>query len=191
MKYEGYLQQLLAPLRVYDLSEGTFNGAELACEGAALDAVQALLEQLQREMNLTTAQDTGLEKIAELLSRRPVAGSTEQMRGALAALLRVNGDSFTLSAVNDNITGCGINAVVRETGQSQTVEVSFPDVNGVPEGFDAMRKIIEDIIPCHLQIDYFYFYLTWADVEGLFGTWDGMEACGCAWNQLGKLRERL
>lgn len=73
---------------------------------------------------------------------------------ALAALLRIGGDSFTLAAINDNLKGCGLNAVASETGTPGEVEVCFPEVPGIPDGFAEMKAIIEDILPCHLEIRY-------------------------------------
>ena len=77
----------------------------------------------------------------------PIAATPKAMREALAALLRIGGDSFTLDAINDTISGCGVNARVRETGKAGTVEVSFPKVPGIPPGFDEIQKIVEDIGP--------------------------------------------
>jgi hypothetical protein len=187
MSYASYLKELLRPLGVYDLSDGTRNGGELESIGGALDQVEALLEDCQQEMNLTTARGEGLERIAALLPHRPVTSDPEQLGAALAALLRINGDSFTLAAINDSLSGCGINAVVSETGSGQTVEVRFPDVPGIPDGIDEMREIIEGIIPCHLLIRYVYWYITWARMEARFSTWDAVERTGLSWGELEKL----
>ena len=181
-----YLRQLLAPLRVYRL-EGTANGGELDAQGAALDAVQARLEDTQREMLVSTAEGRGLEAIEALLARRPVAGSLKRRREALAALLRIGGDSFTLAAINDNLKGCGINAVAEETGTAGQVKVYFPDVPGIPEGFEEMRAIIESILPAHLGIEYVYWYITWAVMEERFDTWGDIEALNLTWEELEKL----
>ena len=181
-----YLRQLLAPLRVYRL-EGTANGGELDAQGAALDAVQVRLEDTQREMLVSTAEGRGLEAIEVLLARRPVAGSLKRRREALAALLRIGGDSFTLAAINDNLKGCGINAVAEETGTAGQVKVYFPDVPGIPEGFEEMRAIIESILPAHLGIEYVYWYITWAVMEERFDTWGDIEALNLTWEELEKL----
>ena len=181
-----YLRQMLAPLRVYRL-EGTANGGELDAQGAALDAVQARLEDTQREMLVSTAEGRGLEAIEALLARRPVAGSLKRRREALAALLRIGGDSFTLAAINDNLKGCGINAVAEETGTAGQVKVYFPDVPGIPEGFEEMRAIIESILPAHLGIEYVYWYITWAVMEERFDTWGDIEALNLTWEELEKL----
>ena len=186
MSYGAYLKDLLAPLGVYDL-EGTVNGGELECIGATLDGVEQELEDIEREMLLSTAEGMGLERIESLLARKPVAGTLEDRRAALAALLRIGGDSFTLAAINDNLRGCGLNAVASETGESGRVEVRFPDVPGVPEGFEEMREIIEDIIPCHLLVTYVYWYITWEQMEERFQTWGEIEEMDLTWGELEKL----
>ena len=174
MSYAQYLKELLTPLRVYDLGD-TANSGELEAEGAALDQMGETLEEVQREMLVSTATGRGLETIESLLARRPVAPTLEARRAALAALLRIGGDSFTLTAINDNLKGCGINAVAIETGTPGRVQVRFPDVPGIPDGFEEMREIIESILPAHLGIEYVYWYVTWAMMEKQFKTWGDIE----------------
>ena len=186
MSYAECLKDLLRPMGVYRL-EGTVNGAELESIGAALDAVQERLEAIHREADLTTAGNEGLALVESLFSRRPVTEDTERLRAALAALLRVGGDSFTLRAINDNLAGCGLNAVASEGTAPQTVEVRFPEVPGIPEGYEEMRKIIEDILPCHLAVEYVFWYMTWAVMEERLGTWEGVESLGLTWEELEKL----
>lgn len=186
MSYAGYLKELLAPLGVYNLS-GTLNAAELESVGLALDEAQAFLENAHAQADLTTAGDEGLDKIEGLFSRRPVTSDRERRRAALAALLRVGGDSFTLAAINDNLAGCGLNAVASEGESPQTVEVRFPEVPGIPDGYGEMKKIIEDILPCHLGVRYVFWYITWAMMEERFATWGAVEATGLDWESLEKL----
>lgn len=174
-----YLRQLLAPLGVYDL-EGPFQNGELE----ALDQAEAALDELHRESCLATAQDWGLERTASLFRRRPIAATPKAMREALAALLRIGGDSFTLDAINDTISGCGVNARVRETGKAGTVEVSFPKVPGIPPGFDEIQKIVEDILPAHLLVQYHFWYLTWAQLESKFSCWQEIEDKALTWTGL-------
>ena len=183
MSYAEALKGLLRPLGVYQLERG-FGAGELVGAGTALDGCGAALDRVEREMLLTTAQDTGLEAVEELLVRRPVTTSLERRRAALAALLRIGGDSFTLTAINDNLKGCGLNAVASETGRPGYVEVRFPDVPGIPDGFEELRQIIEDILPCHLEIEYVFWYVTWERLERLFNTWGDIEAGDYTWETL-------
>ena len=100
------MKELLRPLGVYDL-EGPFLAGELATMGAALDGVRGELEDTEREFIPLTAQDWGLEQIAALLPRRPVADTAAELGEAVAALLRIGGDSFTPAAIQDTLRGCG------------------------------------------------------------------------------------
>ena len=184
MGYERYLIELLRPLGAYDLSDGTVNRAELARYGQGLDAGSKELEQCEREMLPDTAEGFGLERLEELLPYRPVCRTTEQRRLALAALLRIGGDSFTPAAVNDALAGCGINAKTKETGTAGQVEVWFPDTPGIPEGFERMKVIIEDILPCHLGITYVFWYLTWGETSEKFSSWEEIKRMSLNWERL-------
>ena len=182
MSHAQYLRDLLRPLGVYDLT-APFNGGELDAQGEALDGAMARIEEVQRESSLTTAEDWGLERVAALFVRRPVADHPRKLAAALAALLRIGGDSFTLDAINDTITGCGIPALVRETGKGR-VSVSFPGAAGVPQGFDGLKRIIEDILPAHLGVEYDFWFLTWAELEDNFPSWRSIEELELSWAQL-------
>ena len=59
MSFGQNLRDLLTPLGVYRW-EGSFQWGELQSEGMALDGVAETLAELQREMNLATAQGKGL-----------------------------------------------------------------------------------------------------------------------------------
>lgn len=182
MSYTQYLKELLLPLGVYDLN-APFNAGELEGAGAALDGVVDVLEEDLRESGLTTAESWGLERMANLFIRRPVAGDPRSLAAALAALSRIGGDSFTLAAINDTIAGCGIAARVEEAGVG-TVTVSFPGVAGVPQGFEQVKKIIEDILPAHLGIRYVFWYLAWNELEEKFSCWQDIEDRGLTWSAL-------
>ena len=183
MSYAQYLRQLLRPLGVYDV-EGRYLSGELEAEGLALDGVESVLDELQREANLATAEDWGLERIAGLLRRRPPASTTKAMREALAALLRISGDSFTLEAINDTIAGCGVIARVDETDEPGTVEVWFPEIPGIPPAFEEIDKIISDISPAHLLIRYRFWFITWEQLEQRLPTWQDIEEKHLTWEQL-------
>ena len=188
MSYARYLTDMLEPMGVYRL-ENSLNGAELESAGAALDGVDQVLEEVEREMLLLTAEDWGLSAVEALLRRRPAAPRLEQRREALAALLRIGGDSFTLEAINDTLRGCGLQAVASETGTPGYVEVRFPDVPGIPDGIETMQAIIEEILPAHVGITYVYWFSTWAELEEQLETWGDIEALGLTWGEMEKMVE--
>lgn len=173
------LRDLLAPLGVYRW-EGTFRWGELQSEGAALDQAEEVLARIQREANLATAQEEGLTGLCRLLGCRE-EGEPDQLRQTLAALLRVGSGSFTLAAVNDAVRGCGISALVEETGDPLKLAVSFPDTGGMPDDFARRQQVIEKLLPCHVQVEYQFQYMTWTLLEGRFLSWAQLEETGATW----------
>ena len=49
-------------------------------------------------------------------------------------------------------------------------------MNGVPEEFREIENIVLDILPCHLEVEFYFRYLTWQECESLSMTWMGVEA---------------
>ena len=169
------MKELLAPLGVYDLAEGTVSEGELYALGALLDIVGQRLETVERESLTATAEGEGLERRENLFTRRPVAVTAESRRAAIAALLQIDGDSLTPEAINRTIQGCGVRAKALEVDTGH-LRVIFPEVNGVPPEFQEIENIVLDILPCHLEVEFYFRYLTWRECESMELTWAGVEA---------------
>lgn len=178
--YEQYLQALLAPLGVYDLSVGSISGSAVYAAGTGLDQVNEQLEIAEQESLTATAEGEGLDRREALFARKPAAVTPEERRLAIAALLQIDGDSLTPEAIDRTIRGCGIRAKALEIDTGH-LRVIFPDVSGVPEEFEQIRKIILDILPCHLEVEFYFRYLTWAECEAAEMTWASVEAAGHTW----------
>lgn len=180
--YEEYLRGLLAPLGVYRLDRGSLSGAELYALGRGLDAVSARLEEVERESVTATAEGEGLRRREALFLRRPAAVTPEERRAAIAALLQIDGDSLTPEAIGRTIRGCGIWARAEELGTNQ-VRVVFPGTVGVPAEFEQIEKIVLDILPCHLGVEFYFRFLTWEECERVGFTWVIVDIQGYDWEE--------
>ena len=178
--YEEFLRALLEPLGVYDLDEGTLNGAELAALGAGLDAVSARVETAEREGLAATAEGEGLARREALFPRRNAAVTPEERRAALAALLQIDGDGLTPSAINRTLQGCGIKAWAQELGNGK-LRVLFPEVAGIPAGFDRIETIVLEILPCHLAVEFYFRYMTWEECHRAGYIWADLDAAEHTW----------
>lgn len=178
--YEEYLQRLLAPLGVYRLDRDSLSGAELYALGRGLDAVSNRLDAVEREGVTATAEDEGLRRREALFLRRPAAATAEERRAAIAALLQIDGDSLTPEAIRRTIRGCGIRAETVELGTNR-VRVVFPETAGVPAEFEQIEKIVLDILPCHLDVEFYFRFLTWEECERVGFTWALVEERGYDW----------
>ena len=171
MGYGEHLRTFLRPLGIYDLTPGSLSGSELDALGHGLDVLSCRMDYVERESALFTAEGEGLRRRETLFARTPVHYTTELRRQAIAALLRIGGGCFTLSDINSTISGCGIKALAQEKERFGYIRVIFPDVAGIPEGFEQIREIILDIIPCHLEVEFYFRYLTWQECEAFQYTW--------------------
>ena len=171
MGYGEHLRTFLRPLGIYDLTPGSLSGSELDALGHGLDVLSCRMDYVERESALFTAEGEGLRRRETLFARTPVHYTTELRRQAIAALLRIGGDCFTLSDINSTISGCGIKALAQEKERFGYIRVIFPDVAGIPEGFEQIREIILDIIPCQLEVEFYFRYLTWQECEAFQYTW--------------------
>lgn len=178
--YEEYLRALLSPLGIYRLDRDSLSGAEIYALGKGLDAASDRLDQVERESVTATAEDEGLRRREALFLRRPVATTVQERRDAIAALLQIDGDSLTPEAINRTISGCGIRARATELGTNK-VQVEFPGTPGVPPEFNQIEKIILDILPCHLDVEFRLQYLTWALCHKGRYTWEHVEEQGYNW----------
>lgn len=185
MSCGAQLRALLEPLGVYRW-EGSFQWGELKSAGAALDGVGEALALLRREMNPATAQEEGLTLLSALLSREYAGLDGEGLRDCLTALLRVNGGCFTLAAANDALKGCGIPAQVEEGPGALALTVYFPNHSAPPENWALVRGLIEDVLPCHLEIHYRFRVVTWEGVEAAYPSWAALEGAGLAWGDFGE-----
>lgn len=181
MSYSTYLSQLLRPLGVYTLETGSFSGAQIRALGAAMDQVESQESWDLQEGIVMTAEAEGLDTVESLFRYRPAAATVEDRRAAIAGLMMISGDSFTLSALRKCLRGCGVEALVEETGTADTVQVSFPGIMGRPEGFSRIQVIIEDILPCHLLIEYVFRFVLWGELEENAVCWGDLE--GLSWTE--------
>ena len=155
--YEQYLIRLLAPL-ASTISEHPITAASWRRWAGSWTA-SVLVELVERESLLATAESEGLDRREVLFAHKPAAVTQEDRREAIAALLRISEDSLTPEAINDTLTGCGIRARAEEKADG-SLRVVFPRTAGVPAEFDQIRKIILDILPCHLEVEFYFRYLT-------------------------------
>ena len=186
LDYISVLKELLRPLGVYEVDSG-LGAAELCSEGAALNRTYQALLSAEEESNPMTAGESGLALWEKLLPFVPAYRTAADRRRAIAALMRIDGTSFTLAGVNDAIAGCGIRAVVAETETPQTVSVSFPWNRGEPDDFDALRARIEMILPCHLAIEYVFIYVIWSELESLLILWNATDEDAFLWREIERL----
>ena len=99
MSYAQRLMALLRPLGVYTFRDGSFSMAQLEALGAQMDAARAALEKNGRESIVMSAEDEGLDRAQALFRYRAPTDDVPSRRAAVAGLMQVADDAFTLEAL--------------------------------------------------------------------------------------------
>lgn len=183
MGYFDYLKGLLAPTGIYDLEHGA-GAAELEIIGGELDEIFAELEELGREFMPCSAEGYGIELYEGLLPYRPAYITTKDAQTALMALLKIRGGCFTRERLQGTISGCGLAAVVEEGAAALTAVVSFPQNRGIPDGFEKLKARVEEILPCHLGVEYKFIYTCWRELMESFASWRDIEQRALTWREM-------
>lgn len=183
MSAAARLRALLEPLRIYSFAPGTLSAAELSAAGAALDDFLARLLLLERETSPLTAESEGLSLWEDALGHTPPAGLDARRRAVLVQL--ASDGSMSLDALARTLEICGLAVSITENAADrEMIEINFPGVAGIPDGFDSMRATIEELLPCHLEPFYDFNYITWTLFERCFPTWSTLDASGLSWREL-------
>lgn len=64
------------------------------------------------------------------------------------------------------------------------MRVRFPGVVGIPAQIDRLKQIIQEIVPPQVEIEWFYRFLTWGELEEQFASWEALESAGMNWSEL-------
>ena len=73
---------------------------------------------------------------------------------------------------------------VTENFANYSIDIEFTDYGGVPPNKDDLTKILREIIPAHLEINYILNYLLWSVLRNLEWTWDDIDAMDITWADL-------
>lgn len=108
----------LAPLRLYEITEGSEIYTELAVFAAELDAAFAELEVMTRECFIETAQSWGISEREKFTGKEKTALSLEERRELLKTAEYITGADFRTSGFESFVRSCGAQDFTYHEGPS-------------------------------------------------------------------------
>lgn len=153
MAYAEFLKRTLKPLGLYELNDG-FGADEIACEGKALDYAYGTLEALDLRRNADTATAEQLGEYEKLLNIAVPSQSEAERRRTVKAVLGMQNRCMTLSELNRILPACGADAEAFESKTALTLRVKIKDAVINADKLAEVKRRIEAIVPCHLDIIY-------------------------------------
>lgn len=169
------MKDMLSPLGIYNLEDGSLVTQELTVYAHELEKLHEELAVMLRELFISTAQDYGIEKIEELFQRVRHDLGIGERRDRISNYMTLSNTDFSLGSIEEQLRLSGI---VTEIVQG-TEELSFPELIASDDIAETARQlnIIEDIVPAHLDIEVGIEPMCWDELDNLdfnFGAFDRM-----------------
>ena len=171
------MKDMLSPLGIYSLEEGTLVNAELTVYANAFQKLHQNLSVLLREIFLETAETYGVDMAEDMFGRPNRELSLAARKALLQNYFSMNADDFTYDKITEQLALFGITNPISEDCASESVSVSGLDSVTDLVTLSEYFRIAEDVFPAHLFPDVGIVGLTWNEFDGLnysFGTWDRM-----------------
>lgn len=154
MSYADHLRALLRPLGVYQLSAESLSGGELEALGEAFDDLYLRMEEDLREALPVTAEGYGLSTYESLLGYPCLPESVETRRAAILGLLQMHARGSGQASLEAAAAFTGTTVTVEPDEQPDRLSVTL-GYTQIPDHWQAIRRYLGDIMPCHLETHYY------------------------------------
>lgn len=154
-----------------------------------MDSFESEYERLKQEVQLTENQFFVLLSDKSISSHEADVGLTpdnsadlETRRGRILSKLR--GTGTVTKTMMKNVAASFVNGEIEiiEYASEYLFAVKFMSKQGVPYNLADIQKVIEDIKPAHLSVEYIFTYRLWQDVLNTLADWN--ETKGYTWENL-------
>ena len=171
------MRDMLSPLGIYNLNEGSLVMCELRVYATQLEKLHEKLNTLIRECFISTAESYGIEMMEELFSSNRPDLTIEERKALISRYSTLNNTDFSAQSISGQLKLAGASDNFIQDNQNE--QLSFPELAASSDIVEVARQfnIIEDIVPAHLGIDVGIKALSWDEwdsLELIFGNLDRM-----------------
>ena len=191
MEIQDRLSARLRPLRLYRLDGSTLVDAELAAYAAGLAVLENILDTLEQELFVSTAQDYGLALREQLFGgvkqSLPLSDRREMLlyRGGITAA------DCTREGIERAVAAAGVRCAIQENRPDGVLYLNCMELLNPFTGRDAVQKAAQDFLPAHLQAQFDFRDLSWDAIDARGLDFDGMDAAGRTWDQIDQFEEEI
>ena len=174
----------LAPLNVYDISEGSNIYAELCAYAFALDIHRENIDAALRECFISTSESFGLEIREKVFGNLRNNYSASERRDMLKLRRGFGDKDFTRAGLDKFLKSLGLSVYqIAESPGSYTITVTIYDALSETDA-KWIENQIKLIMPAHLNAYVYNGGTSFNEIDGDDLTFDGFEALDKTWNAL-------
>lgn len=106
-------------------------------------------------------------------------------------MAKMRGTATTTKALIKSVAVAFSNGEVEviEDNVKYVVKIKFVGTRGVPANLEDFKKMLSQIIPAHLVIEYVFTYMTWKEFNSYDKTWKQWEDLRLNWKEFTEYRE--
>lgn len=143
-----------------------------------MDSLESENERLRQEVQLTENQffvllaDKNIADHEKDIGLSPDISSNLDTRIGLV-LSRLRGTGTVTKTMMKNVAASFVNGEIEiiEYASQYLFAVKFMSKQGIPYNLADIQKVIEDIKPAHLKVEYIFTYRLWQDVLNTLASW--------------------
>lgn len=156
--------------------------------GIEVSELQCVVVNTLNQMFVSTAT-WGLELWEKELAIETNKSLSDESRREII-MAKIRGTATTTKALIKNVAVAFSNGEVEviEDNAKYIVKIKFVGTRGVPANLEDFKKMLSQIIPAHLVIEYIFTYMTWAEFDSYNKTWQQWDNLNLNWKELTEYR---
>ena len=183
------IKQKLRPLGFYNLNDNSLINAELSAYSAALDIIESMLSEMEREYFVATAEDYGLSTRERIFGAEQDEKSTESRRNMLLYRYSINPEDFNENCIIKIIENVGVHGYIIEAPDKNTIYINCLELGDSSADKNFIKSAIEEFLPAHLECIFDFRNLQWNTIEGKNNTFDTLDSKNLTWNEIDNFDE--
>lgn len=173
------MRSYLSKLQIYNLSVDSYITHELHAYDIGFKYVEDMINELEREMSINTAESYGLCRWEKIL----FGDVNEQLdaydrRKMIISALQVDESYFTCDGISKALGAVGIDAQVKEFLDEERITVTAMEYRGGNFNTEYINRRLETIVPAHLDFTLDMGVFSWAIFDQYnfdFELWDSKD----------------
>lgn len=183
------LKQKLRPLGFYNLNDNSLISAELSAYSVALDSIESMLSEMEKERFIATATTYGLSMRELTFGVEQSEKPTESRRNMLLCRYSINPDDFNEECIIKIMENVGVHGYITKFPSQNTIYINCLKLDDTSADKNSIKSIIEEFLPAHLECIFDFRSLQWDDIDSKNNTFEIIDNKNLTWNEIDNFNE--
>lgn len=183
------IKQKLRPLGFYNLNDTSLISAELSAYSVALDVIESMLAEMEKEYFIATAENYGLSMRERIFGTEQNEKSAESRRNMLLYRYAINSEDFNEGSIKKVMENVGINGYIIEVPDKNTIYINCLSLEDPSADKSYIKSMVEEFLPAHLDCIFDFRNLQWNTIDGKSNTFNTIDSKNLTWDEIDNFDE--